>query len=236
MTPLDTRLPVATPEGIDLMLIPAGPVQRGIAWAIDTLLRTVLVVLMVMSFSVLLPFAGGVGAAFMVLGWFLINWWYPVLFEVLAGGATPGKKALRLRVVHIDATPVGWSASIVRNLLRQIDFLPLFYGLGLFSVMATRRFQRLGDLAAGTLVVHRSERFERAQAAMPEGPSAAPPLPLTVEEQQAVVSFAERCPRLHPDRANELAELLSPLTGCHGAESTQTVLAWARWIKGEARA
>ena len=73
------------------------------------------------------------GAAFVTV--FLLEWFYPVFFEVYRNGATPGKQALNLAVVQDDGIPVGWSASMVRNLLRTADLLPFLYGCGLLSMM-----------------------------------------------------------------------------------------------------
>lgn len=227
MQTIDTLDRVETPDGIELSLRPAGPVLRAVAWLVDFCLRGGIVIVL----ALLLGFLEIIGMALMLLAWFLINWWYPVLFEVYAHGATPGKKAVGLRVVNQDGTPVGWGPSVIRNLLRQVDFLPVLYATGLVSMYCNRRFQRLGDLAAATLVVY----VERPETANPETDAAAGqalPLRLTAVEQRAILSFAERCPRLHPERAAELAELLSPLTGLTGTDNVERVLAWARAIEG----
>lgn len=225
---IDTTSAVETPEGIELALTPAGPVPRGVAWLIDLLIRWGMLFGLMMA----LVWLGGAGMALVLIAWFLINWWYPVLFEVWSGGATPGKKAMKLRVFNGDGTPVGWGPSIVRNLLRQIDFLPFGYAAGLVSMFCNRRFQRLGDLAAGTVVVYRGDdRFTPAEVS--DGPAEAPPVPLSVSEQQALLSLAERIKRLNPERARELSDLLAPLTGRTGQDGLEQVLAWARWIGGQ---
>lgn len=231
-TAIDTRYPVETPDGIELALHPAGPVPRALAWLIDLLIRGGIMIALGMVLSLL----GAAGMALLVLAWFVINWWYPVLFEVLSGGATPGKKAFGLRVLHEDGTPVGWGPSVVRNLLRQVDFLPAAYAAGLVSMLCNRRFQRLGDLAAGTLVVYNATSTNASGDGgdLAPGRVEAPPLPLSPDEQQVILSFAERSGKLNPERAGELASLLSPLTASHGADSAERLLAWARWIKGTA--
>ena len=235
MAAIDTIRPVTTPEGIDLPIRPAGPVARARAWVIDLFIRgAILLVLFVLIHW--LPVLGGVGIGLLFLVWFLVNWWYPVLFEVLRDGATPGKAAVGLRVVHLDATPVGWGASLVRNLLRQIDFLPFGYATGLVALLCNDRFQRLGDLAAGTLVVYRDRAPENAALgllpALAGRAAEPPPVRLTRQEQQALLSLAERLPRLNPQRAEELADHLSPLTGARGREGLERVLGWARWAAG----
>jgi hypothetical protein len=85
---------------------------------------------------------------------------YDVLFEVLASGRTPGKRAGRLRVVRSGGQPVGFIASVIRNVLRLIDLLPNAYLIGAITIVVSRHNQRIGDLAAGTLVVR--ERDPRA--------------------------------------------------------------------------
>ncbi len=224
---IDTRFPVETPDGIELALHPAGPIPRALAWLIDLVIR----IGIMFALGMVLSFLGATGVALLILAWFVVNWWYPVLFEVLSAGATPGKKVFGLRVIHEQGTPVGWGPSIVRNLLRQVDFLPVAYAAGLVSMLCNQRFQRLGDLAAGTLVIY-TNIAEGRNSELPEGPIETPPLAFSPEEQQTLLSFAERSAKLNPERVGELADLLQPLTGETGADSAARVNAWARWIKG----
>lgn len=166
---------------------------------------------------------------------FLIEWFYPVLFEVLRAGRTPGKAALGLRVVNANATPIGWNASLIRNLLRTVDFLPLLYLGGLVSMLLTQRFQRLGDLAADTLVVHAGH--PAVGAGEPEevaaGLGARPaPIALAPAEQRALLAFAERRGALSPERAVELADILEPLARARGDEGLATLLRIANGIAG----
>ena len=219
--PLDTLRLHETPEGVDLALRVAGPAPRALALLIDVAIRLFLYLLL----GPLLALAG-VGVGLALLGAFALEWLYPVAFEVLSG-ATPGKRALGLKVVHDDGTPIGLPASLIRNLLRVVDFLPLFYGLGLVSTLLDRDFRRLGDLAAGSLVVHAGAR--RTGAASPARAEPHPPPPgLTATEQQSLLAFCERAPRLSPGRRAELAEtLLAGLAPPSGA---------AQWPRGEAAA
>src|SRR5919204_560075 len=105
---------------------------------------------------------------------------YDIFVEVLNGGRTPGKMLNGLRVVRVEGHPVGFLTSAIRNVLRPIDFLPGAYLLGAVLILATRKNQRVGDIAAGTLVVRERTGYEpalprvRAAAAAPErGPYAA---------------------------------------------------------------
>lgn len=220
MLQLDTVHTFETPEGVDLSLRVAGPLPRALAWVLDTLIRyTALFVLSL----VLLPLAElGIGTFLIML--FLMEWFYPVLFEVTRG-ATPGKKAMGLAVVHDNGTPIGWPAALIRNLLRVIDFFPVMYGLGLLSMLINRQFKRLGDLAAGTLVVY-VEAAARADSVI-DAEARALPVPLAVEEQRALLDFAERSATLAPGRVEELAEIISEE---RGPAAVQTVLGYARWL------
>ncbi|WP_322844584.1 RDD family protein [Pseudomonas sp. B33.4] len=201
--PLDTRHQVETPEGIDLPLRPAGLMVRAVAFAIDLALRGVIMGVLFIA----LAFLGKLGMGLGSLLLFAISWWYMVLFEVLRQGRSPGKQWMGLRVVHDDGTPIGWSASLLRNLLRFVDLLPFGYFLGTLSCLHHPAFKRLGDIAAGTLVVYSERPLTRPQ--LPEVEPRRSPVPLTLAEQRAVLGFAERQGELSPARVNELAALLA---------------------------
>jgi uncharacterized RDD family membrane protein YckC len=227
---LDTYWPVETPEGVEIGLRVAGPVPRLLAAAIDLALRAAVYFVLVFPASLL----GDGGVGLLLISMFLLEWFYPVLFEVRRGGATPGKKRLGLQVLHRDGTPVGWMASIVRNLVRFADFLPAAYGFGIAAMLVDRDFRRLGDLAAGTVVVHREP--EMAGFRVPTGPPVRPPVPLDVDEQRAVLDFAERLGTWSLARASELAGIAAPLTGVpardEGTEGVKQLLGFANWLLG----
>jgi uncharacterized RDD family membrane protein YckC len=216
---IDTLRVFETPEGVDLGLRLAGPVPRAAAFAIDLLIRAAL-------YLVLTPLMAlaGLGGGLVLLALFLTEWFYPVWFEVRSG-ATPGKRALGLAVVNDDGTPVGPSASLIRNLLRAVDFLPLFYGVGLVSMLVDRDFRRLGDLAAGTLVIY-AER-PPVERRIPEYSPCAPAGRLDIEMQRAILDYAERSPRLSAPRRVELAELA---TGDRGEAAVARLLGIANWL------
>jgi uncharacterized RDD family membrane protein YckC len=215
---IDSARAIETPEGVVLELRLAGPIVRALAWAIDTAIRVAFYI----GMGMFLPLLGGFGVAAWLILMFLVEWFYPVFFEVLAKGQTVGKMALGIRVLCDDGTPVGWYPSTIRNFLRVVDFLPMLYGAGLLSMLMQKDFKRLGDLAAGTLVVYAERRMPRRTKAttVPEEETvetpSLPPVPLTLEEQQALVAFSFRSRELTSERAEELADLLEPIVGHRG--------------------
>ena len=223
---LDTYREVITPEGVALHLPVAGPVPRAVAGGIDLAIR--LGILMLVGTVLALLGAAGQGLYLILL--FLIFWAYPILFEALWDGQTPGKKAMSLRVVNGDGAPVGWLAAITRNLLRTVDMLPFGYAAGLIACLADPQARRLGDMVAGTLVVH-NER-ERDPAAAPVNAVIAPSAGLQPAEQAAVVAFGERAPLLTPARQEELANIVEPLTGSRGQGGVLRLYGMANWLLG----
>ncbi|WP_425501812.1 RDD family protein [Pseudoxanthomonas broegbernensis] len=223
---LDTYREVVTPEGVALHLPAAGPVPRALAWGVDLFVR--MAVLLVLS--MVLGMLGGLGQGLYLVGMFLVVWGYPIVFEVLWRGQTPGKRALGLRVVAGDGAPVGWLPAIVRNLLRSVDMLPFGYAAGLVACLCDRDSRRLGDRVADTVVVHVSPRV--AHAPVPGVPPLAPGQPLQAVEQAAIVAFGERAALLAPPRQAELADLLQPLTGATGVEGVRRLLGIANALLG----
>jgi uncharacterized RDD family membrane protein YckC len=224
---LDTLHRVQTPEAVDLELRVAGPVARSLAWGVDAILS----VLIVVGAFVVLGALGTFGLGLALLVNFAVSWFYPVVFEVWARGQTPGKRTLGLRVLHEDGTPVGLRASLLRNFLRVVDFLPFLYLGGLVSMLLDGSFRRLGDLAAGTIVTYADAGRGRATAArVPDATPLAPPLPLDRAEQQAVIAFAERAVFLTAERAAELASIPAPLLG--DGDARRRLERIAAWLVG----
>jgi uncharacterized RDD family membrane protein YckC len=178
-------------------------------------------------------FFGGMGVGFWLILIFALEWLYPVVFELMPWGATPGKRAFGLRVVMDDGLPITPAASIARNMLRIADFLPFVYGFAIVSMLTRRDCKRLGDVAAGTMVVYEPRAISRTVAA--EVPALAPARPLRLEDQAAVVALAARAPRLTVERLDELAALAAPVSGDvgrSGPEVTRRVLGVAQWVLG----
>jgi uncharacterized RDD family membrane protein YckC len=205
---LDTTRRVATPEGIELTLRLAGPVPRALAWSVDFLLRAAVVLVV----SMIASRFGRAGMGVVLIAAFFVEWLLPAWFEAMWGGQTPGKRLFRLAVLNDDGTPVRWPGALTRNLLRAADFLPFLYGVGLITMLMNRDFKRLGDLAAGTVVVYQAEKVAAARA-IPQAPPQPPPLSLSPEEQRAVLDLAERSATFTRERFEELAEIPTPLVG-----------------------
>lgn len=224
---LDTARRVATPEGIEITLRVAGPVPRALAYVIDLLWRGAVMIAVTIAAATL----GRFGGAIFLLTAFLLEWLYPVFFEVVSNGATPGKRAMGLIVLNDDGTPIRWPASLTRNLLRAIDFLPFMYFVGFCSMVMNRDFKRLGDLAANTLVVYRDEKLSRA--IIPEADPIAPSVVLSLAEQRTLLDFSERANRLTTERAAELAEIVAPLTNNYsGQAAIQRIVGIANHLMG----
>ena len=223
---LDTVAQVQTPEGIALPLRTAGPMPRAIAWAVDAAIR--IGAIWIVSIPIL--FVGRSGRGLYAIALFAVLWFYPVLFEVLYDGQTPGKRVMQLRVINANGTPVTWLASFLRNLMRTVDMLPVFYGFGLLASAADARSRRLGDIVAGTLVVYVDA--PRKAVEVPTVPVVLPPRLLKLDERAAIVEFAERAGQLTPERQQELADLLPVLTDARGSVAVQRLFGIANGILG----
>ena len=227
---LDTTRRVATPEGIELTLRLAGPVPRALAWSVDFLLRAAVVFVVMMVARPL----GEAGTGVALITAFFVEWLLPAWFEINWNGQTPGKRAFGIAVLNDDGTPVRWPAALTRNLLRAVDFLPLFYGIGLVAMLTNRDFKRLGDLAAGTVVVYQAEKT--SARVFPEATPVLPPFALSLEEQRAVLELAERASTLTRERLEELAELPAPLVGnLDGTRAAARLIGMANYIAGRAK-
>ena len=172
---------------------------------------------------------------------FAIEWIYPIVFELLPGAATPGKRAMGLLVMMDTGLPVTPSASVTRNLLRVADFMPFLFAFGLLTMLMRHDFKRLGDVVAGTVVVHAEQ--VRLAGALPEAEPLAPRVPLTRAQQVAILHLAGRARRLTSERLDELAALadnaLPPPDFAPGGTSPAPIrpgprlVAVAQWLMGQ---
>lgn len=223
---LDTVRESETPEGVSLRLRAAGPLPRAQAWTIDLIVRLVILAVAMIPLSLL--GTGGRGLTMLLM--FALMWAYWVACELWLAGQSLGKRALGLRVVNVDGTPVTWLPSVTRNLLRVVDALPGVYGVGLASTLVDPHARRLGDIVAGTLVVHAKELPIGHR--VPVAPALSLPVPLAPDEQAVLVDFAERAGQLTVQRQEELANVLEPLTGCRDTPAVARLLGYANGLLG----
>ena len=225
---LDTRYRVEIPGGIHLEAQVVGPIPRSFAFLIDKVIQAIAI--SAMSIAAIPLGMGGIGGGFFLIFLFAIEWLYPVLFELLMRGQTPGKKVLGIAVVNDDLSPVTLGTSLVRNLLRTVDFLPLLYLGGVITMLSNRRFQRLGDLAAGTLVIS-STRAAQAAAVVDVQPLA-PALQLSRSEQTTLVEFLQRSSQISQPRQQELASILEGITHDKGEDGVDLLRRYGAWYRG----
>lgn len=200
--------------------------SRAMAFAIDLGLRAAIFA----GLLFLLAWLGNLGLGLGSILLFMLSWWYMVLFEVLNQGRSPGKQIMGLRVVHDDGTPIDWPASLIRNLLRVVDMLPFGYCLGAIACLQHPNFKRLGDLAAGTLVIYREQPRPRPQ--LPQATPRRAPFVLRLEEQRAILGFAERQSQLSPARARELAAILAEPLAVAPEQAANEINSLARGLLG----
>lgn len=163
---MDTdRIEIRTPEGLNLEMTLAGLGSRSAAAIIDTL------IIVALTIVIFLPFrntGGSLVVRILLLALpLLLFFGYHIVFETMGRRQSPGKRLLRLRVVRTDGSPVGGVASLIRNLIRIVDFLPGFYLVGMIAVFATTQNQRLGDLAAGVVVLMEPKPVDDLTATWP---------------------------------------------------------------------
>lgn len=220
MQPLiDTVLEVDTPEHLAFRTRIAGPARRMFAWLIDLFIRAIL--LMSSAKVVHTVFASvdlwGVGDAILFIGLFILDWFYFFLSEVFMGGQSPGKMVLGLRVVRANGLPLGWEASFLRNLIRAADlaiFPPSFLTLGPLVMAFDEKFRRLGDFAAGTIVVvEESVKVGKTKPLSPDAQilSTLPAvLSLDRRDLEALELFVHRA-HVSRERQEELAAIVAPI-------------------------
>jgi len=174
---MDDRYSIDTPEHISFDYDVAGIGSRFLAAIVDTILLGVMLNVISVASTFLAGAAlpeGSAGLASVLIGLlallnFLLFWGYFMFFELAWNGQSPGKRLIGVRVVREGGLPITTSAAAIRNLVRIVDFLPFLYGIGVITMFIDQRSRRLGDLAAGTLVVkdRHSVTLESLAAAVP---------------------------------------------------------------------
>ncbi|MFL5734523.1 MAG: RDD family protein [Chloroflexia bacterium] len=164
---MDEQLTISTPEQVAFHYEMAGIGSRFMASLLDHLIIALLLFLLYCSTFSLLPVAGLGGAlgsdeasagtyllvAVLILVTFAVIWGYFMIFEIVWHGQTPGKRSGKLRVLRRSGQPIGAGEAVIRNLVRLVDFMPGFYGIGLTFMFIDKDARRLGDMAANTIVV-----------------------------------------------------------------------------------
>ncbi|MHB9025987.1 MAG: RDD family protein [Armatimonadota bacterium] len=254
-------LEIVTPENVTIRYELAGFGTRGIAAVVDWLLQVVAILVLVSIYSLLswlLSDENSVWQSFeemvqssllaiAILTFFLIMWGYHILFETLWNGETPGKRWLKLRVIKDGGYPLDFRAAVIRNLVRAVDILPALpglpsYGLAFVTVLANPRYKRLGDFAAGTLVVRHGQ--ESAAATQHPGFGKAEVFRLldaaflgqlsrlTREEYRMVQHYLERRSDLPPALRGEFARRLAePLIAKFEYRTPDLGMDYDRWLE-----
>ncbi len=223
---VDSNYFVETPEGIRLSMRIASSSVRMMAFVIDFFIRIFIWIggVLVLSSLNLDAYWG-----LLLLYLFVLWWFYPVLFEVYYSGMTPGKKIMKIRVLHGNGTPVAWRASMIRNFLRLSDFA-MAWGLEFICMLFDPRNRRLGDLAADTIVVYCDK--QKHKIVLPDAPAELPALVLSSDEQKSFISFGERFHTLSQERQIELAEILEPLHEEKGKKAMHKLYSYSVGLAG----
>lgn len=226
---IDTLQTVELAEGIEIHLRVAGPFLRLMAYLLDLLIEVAMLVCVGVLVNFIFPLLGdNVSQAIYLLTSFGIWWFYHVIFEVSPWGATVGKRTLGLQVVNTAGGAVTLGQSMIRNFLRGVEFILPFVPLIAFF---NARFQRLGDLAAGTLVVYSRPRIDPIIPGPPPFAGVPVNITLTREEEAALLSFRYRCGGWSEARRMELASHLRKLTGEAGPQGVSKLIGMAHWLE-----
>ena len=215
---MDRTLDVRTPESIAFSYELAGIGSRFLAVAIDLLLQIGILIALLWGFALVAPHGQGritfvhnvvVGLTIFVV--FVIFFGYFIIFEAMWNGQTPGKRALGLRVVRDGGYPIDGSASLVRNLIRVGEMMFGFYAISAISALVSPENKRLGDIAAGTIVVREAKMQSPASMLreIREEPVYAATAYASGEERALVKRFLERRDSLDPRRRAELAHQIA---------------------------
>jgi uncharacterized RDD family membrane protein YckC len=227
--PLDTSVRLVTPERVQFRYPLAGPFRRSLAYLVDVLVLVILIVVGAIV-SMFLALGSPSGGGPMLAIAFAVTWGYGAFCEGIFNGQTVGKKAAGIRVMTTEGVPITGTQAVIRNLIGTVDGpLPFVYLTGLISMLLTSRFQRLGDLAAGTMVVVEESRYGSAVTRVEEGVVAVvlPYLPLRVsagsEMARALSDYVRHRKRFGRDRREEIARHLArPLRERYSMPDTVT--------------
>ncbi len=241
---LDTRQSVELGEGVEIHLRIAGPFPRALALLLDTL---IIFGAMVMFSFIMGIFAianldlSNVVGGIMLIVTFFVSWGYFYYFESGKRGATIGKRTVGLRVIDRSGNNITRGQAFVRNILRLVDMLPGIpttsagfligsFGLGFFSCLMTKKFQRIGDLVANTIVVYTEPELQMT-GQEPQVNMVAPTVALAKDEQAALVDYYHRAGMWSEARRIELSDHVTVMTQKEGMAGMSRLLGMAKWIK-----
>ncbi len=215
------RHEIETPENISFGYEVAGLGSRFLAILIDSLIQSALYLALLIALAAIgvsdlfknLPNdVENVLTALLLLVLFLIQFGYFMLFEIILNGQTPGKRALGLRVVKENGLPLSILDVVIRDIVRVMDFFPFGYGIGVIAMFANSRAKRLGDFAAGTLVVKSKEHIQLSDLEVKPSVPTTPPTDVTSvgrlreADAELIESFLQRRAQLH--NADTLAQTI----------------------------
>ena len=223
---LDTTVEIVTPENISFRYALAGPFSRLRAYGIDLAIRFGAAIALAVGAGTVLGMMGlgGFGFGLTLVGWFVLAFFYGGVFEAYWNGQTPGKRLVGIRVLTIDGRPINGVQAVLRNILRMADMLPFLfaeagllglYQVGLWTMIGNARFQRLGDLVCGTMVVVEESTGIAATAKFHapqilEITNLIPPQYVPSRSlARALMAYVERRGQFSPQRRNELAQHLA---------------------------
>lgn len=216
---LDNAIEIVTPENIAFRYRVAGPFRRAPAYLIDFVIRLMLGVMVLVGAMVLLGLGfglPGLGFGLTLVLWFFLEWFYGGLFETFWNGQTPGKRLMGIRVLSIDGQPINGLQAVLRNVLRTVDQQPgMFCLVGLVTATVNDRFQRMGDLACGTMVVVEEHPWFRGVIRFhhPEAIRLAAEIPRSFQASRTLArtlaTYVQRRMHFPPMRRMEIARHLS---------------------------
>ncbi len=230
---LDSTISVVTPENISFDYRVAGPFQRLPAYLLDLMLAAVLFLFIQIGLALTLGWLGsGLATGASLIIWFAIFWFYGGIFETWMNGQTPGKRLMGLRVLTVDGTPINGMQAVMRNVLRLADSMPLLslevlqipvpvyviptFVLGVAVMAVNRRYQRLGDIVCGTLVVVEEPSWRLSGVAKIDDSRAAqlaefipPNFRVSRTLARALASYVDRRRFLSRERRSEIASPLA---------------------------
>jgi uncharacterized RDD family membrane protein YckC len=213
------KLTIDTPEQTSLEFPLAGIGSRFLGIAADTAIQVTVGIVLVIAAVMILPGLNLFGAsasqwviAGVIIGIFLLNSAYFAFFEAIWNGQTPGKRYAQLRVMKDDGRPISAYDAIIRNLLRIVDSLPALYGVGLISMLFSKQSKRLGDMVAGTVVVHEKSLEGVRPMADSVVDASLPPFDassITLDELRLIETFIQRRSSWDPGVRTSMAAQIS---------------------------